>query len=498
MPRLVLAALTLSAVACAPEPHAYPAPDAHRALTGPGGPKVSFPADALWQDCAPLLGGEDDEQHHNLVVMRDGLLVLPWAPEDGGGGLSFYTFDDPCAPTLVGEVWADFMRESHTLAFGEVNGRTYLAVDYHESEDLGGVGFFDVTDPSDPKWVSQLALPDYHYPDAYFRVVLSTFWLGDTLYAAGGLNGVYVLDVSDPLNPALVGQHTVVGHMVGAVHVVGDVAMVSSAGLSRTILYDVSDPWTLSPIPGGDFYVSSADEELKDYYFASLAGKYGLFARKSDGGGPIIYDLSDPTAPTFVGEAPTEGGDGGYVMRHEGFLFQGDSDRGLVYDASDMSTPTILGEVDIAGDLDTVTPVGNVLVAAVDSKADDGRSSVVFPWAEAPDSRGPRLEWFRPKDGATLVPTTAALGLSFDEMIEGVTVFEGSLRVWTVDGEAVPGRLYTQENLVNFVPDVPWAEETTYVVELPAGGVADVSGNRVAETKRWTFTTGLELETPRW
>ena len=92
----------------------------------------------------------------------------------------------------------------------------------------------------------------------------------------------------------------------------------------------------------------------------------------------------------------------------------------------------------------------------------------------------------------------SALGLSFDEMIEGITVFEGSLRVWTLDGEAVPGRFYTQENLVNFVPDAPWAEETTYVVELPAGGVADVSGNRVAETKRWTFTTGLELETPRW
>ena len=185
-------------------------------------------------------------------------------------------------------------------------------------------------------------------------------------------------------------------------------------------------------------------------------------------------------------------------MRHEGFLFQADSDRGLVYDASDMSAPTLIGEVDIAGDLDTVTPVGNVLVAAVDSKADDGRSSVVFPWAEAPDARGPRLEWFRPQDGATLVPTTTALGLSFDEMIEGVTVFEGSVRVWTVDGEAVPGRLYTQENLVNFVPDVPWAEETTYVVELPAGGVADVSGNRVAETMRWSFTTGVALETPRW
>ena len=34
--------------------------------------------------------------------------------------------------------------------------------------------------------------------------------------------------------------------------------------------------------------------------------------------------------------------------------------------------------------------------------------------------------------------------------------------------------------------------------QLPAGGVADVSGNRVAETIRWTFTTGVLLETPKW
>ena len=64
--------------------------------------------------------------------------------------------------------------------------------------------------------VSELALPDYDYPDAYFRVVLSTFWQGDVLYASAGLNGVFAIDVSDPLAPELITQQTKLAHLVGS------------------------------------------------------------------------------------------------------------------------------------------------------------------------------------------------------------------------------------------------------------------------------------------
>ena len=57
------------------------------------------------------------------------------------------------------------------------------------------------------------------------------------------------------------------------------------------------------------------------------------------------------------------------------------------------------------------------------------------------------------------------------------------------DGEAVDALIQVQENVVNVSPRAPLAPGTTYVVEVLAGGLADLSGNRLAETRRWSFTT---------
>jgi hypothetical protein len=37
-------------------------------------------------------------------------------------------------------------------------------------------------------------------------------------------------------------------------------------------------------------------------------------------------------------------------------------------------------KLNLAGDLDTVTPIGNVAVLSVDDKADKDRGSIVVPW----------------------------------------------------------------------------------------------------------------------
>ena len=163
-----------------PAPFAYPAPDAFT-LSGPGGPTRSFSAEELDVSCAALTGGPEDVEHHNLVGMYDGWLVVPWAPEDGGGGVTLYDFSDPCAPEKVGETYAPLMRETHTLGIARVDDRVILAVDAHTDESHGGIGFWDLTDPTAPEWIAYLEIPDYAYPDAYFRVALSTFWLGDQI-----------------------------------------------------------------------------------------------------------------------------------------------------------------------------------------------------------------------------------------------------------------------------------------------------------------------------
>lgn len=487
--------LTWLLLACGPRLEEAPAADAWT-VEGPGGPVVAFAEEALGVACATLLGDPDLEgQHHNLVLMHDGYLLLPWAPESGGGGLTWYDVSDPCDPVKVAEVYDDAFRETHTLAFGTVDGREYLAVDtIFDEGERGGVGLWDVTDKASATLVATLDLPGFLYPEAYFWVSLSSFWQGDHLYVSAGLLGTFVIDVSDPLAPVLVDQvMPTIPQVVGALHVMGNVAMSSSAGTAKTVLFDLSEPGVLAPLGGGDFDTRDADGDIQTYYFANWGGRYGLFARKGGGGGPIVYDLSDPTAPTWVGTVDSPEADGGYVFRHEDRLFQGESEFASIYDFSDPSDMVELQRFDLAGDLDTITPIGNVAVLSVDSGAQHDQPSVVVPWDTQPDGRGPRVELTSPLDGATAVPRTARIGLSFDELLEPRSVHSGSVRVWDVAGALVPGRFNVQESLVNFTPDARLAVDTTYYVEVAAGGVADSVLNPVDTALRFSFTTGAEL-----
>ncbi|MCK6507218.1 Ig-like domain-containing protein [Myxococcota bacterium] len=458
---------------------------------GPGGPQRSFSTGELGVACAWLNGGEQSAQHHNLVAMHDGYLLFPWSPEDGTGGISFFDVSDPCAPVKVGEAFAEHMRETHTLATGRVGEREYLAVDSFVSESQGGIGFFDITDPTDPQWVSELDLPGFSYPDAYFRVSLSTTWVGDRLYVAAGLLGVFVIDVSDPLQPVLLDNVVEVGHVAGVFHVIGNLGLSSSAGIARFITYDIGheDGWQVL----SDQNVGTPEDELENFYFSSVGGEYMLFARKDNGGGPIVYSLEDPAEPTLVGTVVALDGDGGYVYRHGDLLFQGESEFAAWYSFEDPADIHELGRVEHHGDVDTVTPIGNVAVVSTDELAVDGQSTGIYPWAEAPDTDPPTVRLSNPADGATWVPLAGNVGVVADELLEPRSAHAGSFRVWAEDGSAVPGRFYVMETVVNFVPDAPLAADTTYWVELPAGGLADSSGTPTDSDFRFAFSTGEEV-----
>lgn len=471
-----------------PEP---PAADAFEPPAGPGGPARTFDSAELFAGCGQILGGPGDAEHHNLSVMHDGWLVHPWAPESGGGGVSFFGFDDPCRPVLVGQGTSERMRETHTLAFGTAGDREYLAVDSLDPDDgyIGGVGFWDVTDPTAPVWAGDLPTPGFHYPDSYLQVTFASTWVGPTLYVSAAFNGLHVIDASDPLDPVLV---TTVKfdppHLVGVIHVVGNLGVVTSAGLDRVVLLDLSDPWDPRPIPGGDFLTRSAEGDPENSYFSSLSGRYALFARKDRGGGPIAYDLTDPSAPVFAGEVFTEGADGGYVYRQGDRLFQGESNFGVVYDFADPTAPFELVRVAVAGDLDTMSPIGNVMVVSVDENGLPGQASTVMPWRETPDDDPPAIELVSPMAG-TVVPPTSRIGLSFDEWIESASVFEGSFRVTDAGGWPIAGTFNVQEALVNFTPDEPLPADATVVITIPRGGITDLSGNPVAEDLTWQFDT---------
>ncbi len=515
--------LVLGCSPAPPGPDAPPMPPdfpdaAAWSTSGPGGPTTTFAQDALWEHCAYLLGGEQDAEHHNLVAMYDGWLVMPWAPEEGGGGVSLFDVSAPCAPVLHGQGYSPLMRESHSLGFSTVNGRDYLAVDYHgglaverggggddddipTGEVLGGVGFWDITDRAAPVWISELDLPGYHYPDSYTRLTLSVFWQGPWVFVSGTSNGVYIVDASDPTNPTLAAQYLFdPGLLVGSFHVIGNLAMASTAGGIRTVLMDVSDPLRPEPIPGGEFNVGDGDGRPRAYYFANVGGNYGLFARKDGGGGPILYDLRDPSRPRFAGDAPTPDGSGGYVALHGQYVFIGDSNFGSVWDFTEERAPVELGRMQLQGDFDTLVPIGNVAIASVDASSAPGQATAVVPWQMAPDDRGPRVGLTSPQDGDRFVALTGRVGLSFDEQIEPMSVHPGSARLWSLRGDgdgwqtaAVSVDINVQETVVNLTPRAPLEPDTTYVLQLPVGGIADTTGNPLEQAMELRFSTGAAV-----
>lgn len=505
-PRTVSISCGLLAVACTREPapgtvvdacaisYGEPA-DAPLSNSGPGAPQVTFDAEQLMQRCAFLDGGEEDVyDHHNLLSMYDGYLLMPWAPEWGGGGLTLWDVSDPCDPIVVGSGTSDRMRETHAIGYAFEGGQ-WAVTNYIGGFDEGGAQFWDLSDSSAPIEVSTLHLDGFFYPDAYARVTLSVFWQDPYVFAGGSDNGVYVIDAGDPRSPELVQQLIFEPIMrVGQVQAVGNLLIVTEAEGARTVLLDISDPTDPRPIAGGDFLIHDGEGTTREAYFSNLGGGYVYYARKDGGGGIIIYDVHDPGAPAYVGDVSSEG-NGGYVFIKDDLAFVGESSFAAIYDISDPTSPTPVSDAFLLqGDLDTMTPISNFVVLSVDDEANRDEGSAIVPFEAEPDTQGPRVTWAWPSDGAEALPISSRFGVTFSEMVDPKSAHVNSVRLYRADegpGQGgVAARISVQENVVNLVPSCDLEPDTTYTLEVSAGGVTDFSGNPVEATFQAQLTTG--------
>lgn len=480
-------------------PDPYPEPGDFPPNNGPGGPTRGFTAEQVGVECAVLDGGmpgdvgadevHDTFDHHNLVQMFDGYLVLPWAPEFGlNAGVTWFDFSDACAPVAVASVQSDEMRESHSLGFADLNDRWYMVTDQMTALlGGGGVLFWDVTDPQDIQVVSRLELPGFLYPDAYQRVTLSVFWQAPWLYVGGADNGIYVIDASDPLNPVLANQYKFAPTLrVGQVQVIGDLLMASAAEGKRTALLNVGKPDFPQPIAGGEFAIE------RESYFSNVGGGYAYYAPKEGGGGLVVWDIRDPGEPKPVADY-SSGGNGGYVFVKDELAFVGESSFANVYDISNMAKPTEVLRLNLVGDLDTITPIANVAVLSVDDKAEKDRGSIVVPFQAEADETPPSVTWVYPPDGAEGLVVSSRVGVTFSEFVDVKSAWAGSVRVYQTGTDPaltrVAGHVSTQENVVNFSPKQPLRPGVSYTLEIPAGGVRDYSGNAISAGFTSTFKT---------
>ena len=149
----------------------------------------------------------------------------------------------------------------------------------------------DLSDPTNPTQVGQIDFPGYYLTS----VVVS----GQYAYVADWTEGLRILDISDPTTPFEVGV-TFPGWEARAVDVSGLIAVTISDEELNAI--DISDP--SNPVVIGT-YVGSAFWWLNSItisgHFAYVADRSG--SRLGGAGGLKIFDLSDPTSPSFVGQS---------------------------------------------------------------------------------------------------------------------------------------------------------------------------------------------------
>jgi cytochrome c peroxidase len=207
----------------------------------------------------------------------------------------------------------------------------------------------------------------------------------------------------------------------------------------------------------------------------------------------FVADVTDPANMFVVTERELGAGDLAYAQFQDNFLFM---DRYKIDMSNNFSTTLTF---DVAGNNadmgQFVLPIGN-LVAAGGS----GPAQGVSIWAHqaAPDTRGPYVGYHIPLSGQTHYPVGAPISILIHETLRSETIINGSTVMVRPLMNGVPGSpiaariVFAFNDILTITPDAPLAQNTTYEVSLPAGGIRDAANNGM-EGYSFQFSTGSSL-----
>ncbi|WOO39333.1 Ig-like domain-containing protein [Rubellicoccus peritrichatus] len=236
-------------------------------------------------------------------------------------------------------------------------------------------------------------------------------------------------------------------------------------------------------------------------YIASMWENYIVLSRRS--GIVDIVDISDPTNLQFVtsidatGDPDQDLNNGlGYIQCQDNFVF---TDRHKI----DMDTFQTVLEFDevgdnrpagsIAGMLDTsqrMTPIGNLLLTGGYSIS--GADGVgVWIHDANPDTNPPYVGYHVPRPGQTDFPLGAPISILIHETLESFTIINGETVILRpVGGDPVDATVsFSYDDVLTITPTAYLQDDTTYEVEIVAGGIKDVAGNGILPYT-FSFSTG--------
>ncbi len=244
-----------------------------------------------------LLGGIDTTGVAWDVELAGGLAFVA----AGTDGLRVFDVANPSAPVAAGAL----ALPGNTAKLELVETTAYV-VDRGISRDtFRALRVVDVSNATAPAVLSAIEFTDSHFE----------CWIPDVAVveklAYVTCNGLYIVDVSDPLQPALIyGER--MSLQESSIHVAGNHAYIGDNWLSVLSTYDVSDPTqpvAVSHADGGGRAIRVEDG------FAYSAGKRGL----------LVHDLEDPLLPVLRGGFPGERGQWNGLAIADGLIYGGTS-----------------------------------------------------------------------------------------------------------------------------------------------------------------------------
>ena len=167
--------------------------------------------------------------------------------------------------------------------------------------------------------------------------------------------------------------------------------------------------------------------------------------------------------------------------------------------------PTFLASYPHAGEY--ILPLGNLFVAAPNLEqgpvndfpsAESSQFKLrIFAHQAAPDTTGPTVAYHNPPHLAENQHVKSRVGVIIHETLDYATINSSTFRVFPVaGGPDVAGTLsHHDKDVLTFTPNAELEPETTYRVQLVAGGIKDVSGNGIAGYS-FDFTTASVFTGP--
>ncbi len=190
-------------------------------------------------------------------------------------GFSIVDISDPADPRLIATVplpfdTGEFDIEGHYL---------YIPADYGEIE------IYDISNPLTPVFVDSM---EFSFSISYIKVIDDTMYIGRRV---GSHSAMFIVDVSDPHNPVLLGESDATRAPCEIVIREQYIHVADSS--NGFLIFDASDPGNIELISRTNLGMNLESIEI--------VGDYAYLANKTTDSGVQVINISDPYNPVVVG-----------------------------------------------------------------------------------------------------------------------------------------------------------------------------------------------------